>query len=86
MSSATAVYLGRCYQAIKQLERLELLDGTSARRAYRRLVIKASDTGHGISRVDNKGKPLRHAIRIHWTSVAGLRMSRVFNDYDDESN
>ncbi len=86
MSSATAVYLGRCYQAIKQLERLELLDGTSARKAYRLLVIKASDTGHGISRHDNKGKPLIHAIRIHWVNTSGMKCSRVFKDYDDESN
>ena len=76
--------LGRSYQAIKQLERMGLLDRTSVRRAYRRLVIQASETCHLISRVDQWGKPLHHAIRIHWMSVRGVMHHRIYKDFPDD--
>jgi len=78
-NTATATWLGRSYQAIKTLERMGLL--TDARRAYRRLVIKAFDEGFLISRRDKDGKPLHHAIRIHWLSPAGMKMHRIYEDY-----
>jgi len=82
-NTATATWLGRSYQAIKTLERMGLLQATDARRAYRNLVIKASDEGLLISRRDKDGKPLQHAIRIHWVSPAGMTMHRIYEDYPE---
>jgi hypothetical protein len=79
-STVTVAWLGRSYQAIKALERMGLLDGTAARRAYRRLVIRASDEGCLVSRVDQWGKPLHKAIRIHWMGHRGHSHHRIYKD------
>lgn len=79
-NTATVAWLGKSYQAIKCLERLGLLEPTDARRAYRRLVIKASDEGCLISRVDQWGKPLHKAIRIHWMGHRGYLHHRIYRD------